>query len=231
MTNVSDTQESLSGGDRPQPMADRRSALSIVGIIITLGFPNLPISQWMDEFAIVAHLVGYELIWWAMVVMVFLYVVLLEERTGASLGFRALRKFDLIIAIVSAIVMCAGLAAIYFLVFPLLGISETPQIDRLLATPFWWRVIPVIRAGVSDVLLFRGYALVRIGEVTGSVRVASIVSCAAFAIAHVGPWGWAHLLIASFGGIVLTALYLWRRNLWVNMITHVLVDAAAVLPA
>jgi uncharacterized protein len=78
-------------------------------------------------------------------------------------------------------------------------------------------------------VLFRGYAVERLEELTGNLNLAAISSCAVFAFAHVGPWGWAHLLIAGFGGGVLTALYLWRRNLWVNIIAHFIVDGAVVL--
>jgi uncharacterized protein len=42
----------------------------------------------------------------------------------------------------------------------------------------------------------------------------------------VGPWGWGHLLIAGFGGLTLTLLYVWRRNLWANIIAHFIADAA-----
>jgi len=46
------------------------TAVAILGILFTLGFAALPISQWEDEFASVGHLVGYELIWCAVVVAV-----------------------------------------------------------------------------------------------------------------------------------------------------------------
>jgi membrane protease YdiL (CAAX protease family) len=46
--------------------------------------------------------------------------------------------------------------------------------------------------------------------------------------ALVGPWGWGHLLIAGFGGLTLTLLYVWRRNLWANIIAHFIVDAAVL---
>ena len=36
-------------------------------------------------------------------------------------------------------------------------------------------------------------------------------------------------MIAVFGGIVLTGLYLWRRDLAANMIAHLLTDAVGFL--
>jgi membrane protease YdiL (CAAX protease family) len=39
------------------------------------------------------------------------------------------------------------------------------------------------------------------------------------------------MLIAGFGGLLLTLLYVWRRNLWINIIAHFVVDGASVLLA
>jgi len=44
-----------------------------------------------------------------------------------------------------------------------------------------------------------------------------------------GFWSWGHVLIAGFAGIILTLLYIWRRNLWVNMIAHFVPDAVGFL--
>jgi len=200
-----------------------------IGLVVALSFPSLPVAKWVNEFGGSGNLVGYEIIWWALVVFLLAYAGLVERQPLSSFGFRTLTKVDFVAAMVAALVMVAGLATIYFLVFPWLGISENNQIGVLLATPLWWRIISVIRAAVSEEMLFRGYAMERLEGLTGSQGVAATVSCVVFAAAHVGPWGWGHLLIAGFGGVMLTALYLWRRNLWVNIIAHAVVDGVVVL--
>jgi membrane protease YdiL (CAAX protease family) len=210
---------------------NRRTLLSLVGLLLTLGFPTLPISEWENEFANVRHLVGYEIIWWALVGLVLLYVRLVERRPLTSIGFRVPGIRGVLIAIPAGVVMLTGLAAIYYVLFPALHLSEGQQMNQLIATPFWWRFISVIRAAVGEEVLFRGYAIERLQELTGSRTVAAVLSCAVFSLAHVGPWGWSHLLIAGFGGVMLTALYLWRRNLWVNIVAHFIVDCVAVLLA
>jgi membrane protease YdiL (CAAX protease family) len=210
---------------------NRRTLLSLVGLLLTLGFPTLPISEWENEFANVRHLVGYEIIWWALVGLVLLYVRLVERRPLTSIGFRVPGIRGVLIAIPAGVVMLTGLAAIYYVLFPALHLSEGQQMNQLIATPFWWRFISVIRAAVGEEVLFRGYAIERLQELTGSRTVAAVLSCAVFSLAHVGPWGWSHLLIAGFGGVMLTALYLWRRNLWVNIVAHFIVDGVAVLLA
>jgi len=207
----------------------KRSVLTMIGLIITLGFPALPLSRWENEFAGMSHLVGYEIIWWAVVAFVLLYVRLVEKRPLSSIGFRPLGIPGLLLGILAGVITLAGLAAIYFVLFPALHVNENQEMNQLIATPFWWRFISVIRAAVGEEVLFRGYAIERAQELTGSLTAASVLSCAVFALEHVGPWGWGHLLIAGFGGVILTLLYLWRRNLWINIIAHFIVDGAAVL--
>jgi len=42
-------------------------------------------------------------------------------------------------------------------------------------------------------------------------------------------WGWAHLIVAAFGGAVLTVLYLYRRDLACNMVAHLITDGVGFL--
>ena len=183
------------------------TAVGILGILFTLGFAALPISQWEDEFASVGHLVGYELIWWAVVVAVLAYVRFAERRPVTSLGLRAPSVPDVLWAATVGVVSVAGVAGIFFGLLPLLHLTEAQPLGRLLATPLWWRLISSVRAAVAEELLFRGYALERLADLTGGLHIAAVISCLVFTVEHVGPWGWGHLLIAGFGGLTLTLLY------------------------
>jgi membrane protease YdiL (CAAX protease family) len=210
-------------------MKESKVAITIVGLLIALGVPALPLSEWENEFGNVWHLLGYEAMWWALVLFILLYVRFAERQPLTSIGFRTPKLGGILVGIASGIAMLAGLAAIYYVVFPALHVNEDQKMNQLMATPFWWRFISVIRAAVSEEVLFRGYAIERMRELTGSIRIASVISCVIFALEHVGPWGWGHLLIAGFAGTILTLLYLWRRNLWVSMAAHFIVDGTVVL--
>jgi membrane protease YdiL (CAAX protease family) len=209
-------------------MVDRRS-LAILGIVFALGFPALPISAVYDEFADVAHLVGYELIWWAATLLILIHVRFVEQQPLATIGVRRPSARDLAIATGAGVAILVVLAALYNAVLPSLQATEGAAIAQLMATPVWWRVISTVRAAVGEEVLFRGYALERLAAVTRRPGLAAAVSWAAFTVEHVGFWGWGHLLVAGIAGALLTGLYLWRRNLWVNILAHFIVDAAALL--
>jgi membrane protease YdiL (CAAX protease family) len=59
--------------------------------------------------------------------------------------------------------------------------------------------------------------------------LAALISLAVFTVAHLAYWGWMPLIGVSVAGLVLTVLYLWRRDLAANMIAHFVIDAAPLL--
>jgi membrane protease YdiL (CAAX protease family) len=74
-----------------------------------------------------------------------------------------------------------------------------------------------------------GIPIERLEELTGSRLIAGVISWAAFTFVHLAAWGWPQLIVAGFGGVMLTVLYLWRRNLYSNIIAHWIADGAGFL--
>ncbi|MDE2630905.1 MAG: CPBP family intramembrane metalloprotease, partial [Alphaproteobacteria bacterium] len=103
------------------------------------------------------------------------------------------------------------------------------EMEKLLHTPFWYRFFLVTRAATMEETLFRGYGIERTAELTGSRWLAGAVTWVLFTLAHLSAWGWAQLIVAGYGGLVLTVLYLWRRDLVSNMIAHWVTDGAGFL--
>ena len=222
-----------SANAHPRVAGRRQWSTTLAGLLLALGPVSLPFSTWDHEFADVPHLVGNEAIWWVYVAAVLLYVRLVERRPLTSVGFRRLGATNAAIGILGGVAVLAVLGTMYFLVLPVLHLNDavaaTANGGALMATPFWWRLISTVRAAVSEEVLFRGYAMERIEELTGSRTVATVLSLAVFTLDHVAYWGWSHELIVAVGGLAFSLLYLWRRNLWVNIVAHFIVDAASVL--
>jgi len=106
---------------------------------------------------------------------------------------------------------------------------NSAAISKFAATPFWYRLILVTRAAVCEETLCRGYAIPRLEELTGKSSLAAALSWAAFTVAHLNSWGWAQLLVAGYGGAILTALFVWRRDLACNMLAHFIGDGVGFL--
>jgi membrane protease YdiL (CAAX protease family) len=210
--------------------SNTRRAQIVVGLLLSLGGAKLPLGAWGERLGVFGPLLGREALWWVLVVVLLLYVLLVERQPLSSIGFRRFGVWGVLIAISTGILMVVGIVLIFTVVFPALHLQmNTGLMNRLLATPFWYRFLLVTRAAVAEESLFRGYAIERLEELTASRSLAGCVSWAVFTIAHLGAWGWAHLIVAGFAGVLLTVLYLWRRNLWLNMIAHWIADGAGFL--
>jgi membrane protease YdiL (CAAX protease family) len=213
--------------------APPRMARALPGLVWALGFAWLPLSGWLDEFADTAHLLTYEAVWWLAALILLLYVRKVEHRPFDSVGLMRPRLRDIALGSAAGVALLAIMAALYLLVLPALHlpdrVASTTNANLLSMTPLWWRLISSLRAAVAEELMFRGYAMERLRELSGSRWIGLWASCAVFTFAHVGTWGWSHVIVVATGGLALSLLYLWRRNLWVNITAHFVVDAVSVL--
>ncbi|GLQ87775.1 hypothetical protein GCM10007898_13430 [Dyella flagellata] len=198
------------------------------GLLLALGGISLLSGNW-NELTGLGQLIGKELLYWGLVAALLGYVIKVERRPLASVGFRRPGWKDWSLAFFVGLLILACLGLIYYVVFPALNWSENQHLAQLATIPYWLNGLIVVRAAVSEELLFRGYAVERLQELTGSRFVAGALSCSVFALDHVGSWGWHHVLVAGAAGAIFTVFYLWRRNLWACMLAHFIVDAAAFL--
>lgn len=87
-----------------------------------------------------------------------------------------------------------------------------------------------LTAGAVEELLYRGYAIERLAEVTGSSLLAGGISIVAFGAVHYGEyWGRDQTLQITVSGAVLVGLYLVTRSLPALILIHAIHDALGML--
>ena len=210
-------------------MTTARRLQILIGLVIALGLPFAHLGDLGKKYSGLGPLWGGEAVWWGLFVVVLLYVLLVERRSLSSLHFVRPRVMDLVAGAIAAIVVIVGIGVMFNFVLPALHLTVTQRLSALMSAPFLFRVLLVTRAAFVEETLFRGYGFERITELTGSAGLAAIVTFALFTLAHYSGGGWGQVLIAAWGGFVITALYVWRRNLWANILCHWLTDAAGFL--
>jgi membrane protease YdiL (CAAX protease family) len=94
--------------------------------------------------------------------------------------------------------------------------------------PLWLVILIVLRAGIAEELFYRGYIIERLQQLGLNRYCAGIIPLLIFGFAH-GINGWANIILALALGAVLTAFYLWRRDLVANMIGHFMIDFGGVV--
>jgi membrane protease YdiL (CAAX protease family) len=147
-----------------------------------------------------------------------------EGQSLASLGFVRLPAGRLVGWTLITLLGCAVALAVGLLCVQLLGLrfGSAPGAVTV-KLPLWVTSLVVLRAGIVEELFYRGYAINRVQQLSGSKWIAVAVPLLIFAAFHYnqGPGG---VLISFLLGAVLTAIYLWKRSLVVVMLAHFLVD-------
>lgn len=201
----------------------------IVGLLIALGLPFCHLGDLGKAHSGLGPLAGGEVLWWALFILIILYVLVVERRPLSTIGFRMPGGVDLLLALVFAVGAIFGIGLLFSVVLPALHLSVAQKITSLFQAPFWFRVLLVTRAAFVEEIAFRGYGFERLSELSNSKWLAALATCALFTLAHYSGGGWGQVIIAAWGGIILTVLYLWRRNLWANILCHWLTDGVGFL--
>jgi membrane protease YdiL (CAAX protease family) len=172
-----------------------------------------------------------DVIFWLVTLLILAYVLWFEQRPLSSIGIVKVGWKDVLIGVATGAVTVAGFAVLYLFIFPSLQSADAGAINEVQSYPLWLQMAICVRAGVFEETLYRGFAIERMTELLGVRWVAALISLAVFTWRHLGTWGYLHLIVAGFGGAMLTALYLWRRNLVSNMFAHFIMDAVGFLVA
>jgi membrane protease YdiL (CAAX protease family) len=197
--------------------------------LIALALPFCHLGDLGKRFFGGAGLFSGEIFWWGLFVLILVYVAAIERLPFLSIGFRRPRVMDVVWAVVFAVAAVLGIGVIFTVILPALHLSVVQKLSGIYMAPLWFRILLVTRAAFVEETAFRGYGFERITELTGSKWLAALVTLALFTLAHYSGGGWGQVIIAAWGGLVLTVLYVWRRNLWANIICHWLTDGAGFL--
>jgi uncharacterized protein len=202
---------------------------SLIGLLLALGL-GAALTRTAPVEAALGTRLAFEALAWAAVAVLLAYVTAVEKRALASVGLRATSVRDCALGIGAGLVLVAGTVFLYLGLFPILLLSmNLSHVPNTLAMPFWYRLAMVTRVAFADGLLFRGYAIERGTEITGSKWIAAAVSFAVCLAAHWSSTSPVQTAVAGFVALGLTALYVWRRNVWVNAIAHFIADGASTL--
>lgn len=211
-------------------MTAPRTFITLIGLALSLGLDLLPLGRWGREHSRLGPLLGNEVLFWIATILVLAYVLFVEHRRLSSIGFRRPRILDALLGVLAGVLIVVGASVTFAVVLPALHLKmNTAEMGKLLGTPLWYRFILVTRAAVNEEILFRGYPIERCLEFTRAKWLAAVLPWAAFVYAHLSGWGAAQLIFVGYAGAVLAGLYLWRRNLWANMLAHWIGDGAGFL--
>jgi len=202
-----------------------------VGLALALfGFALIrPLTRRFEDGDVREHAVK-----WLPAALVAGYVAVVEGRDGESVGLRwdGPRVFGRRVAV--GLTAMLGANVVLQPLFECID-GEEEVADDLAAfaeLSYGERLFAAVTAGVTEELLFRGYAFERLEEWTDSRGVAAGVTTLVFVLLHRGDkWGWRSVLRITQPAVITTALYVRFRDLLALMTVHALNDAIGLLLA
>lgn len=198
----------------------------VAGLLLVAFYPVLGGVLLPPESSHLAHEAGD----WIYMTAVLMLVL---RGTGASPAWIGIRRPGIgtlgwAIGTVLAIFLAAGLTH-----FALSAIPGTPATDgklqaQLAGSP-WYSLAVALRAGVCEEILYRGIAIELLARLTGRRWVAGLGSILLFFAAHVPSMGWRQLALVLPASVLLTLLYLRRRDMAANSLAHFLIDSLSLV--
>jgi len=214
---------------------DGRSDVSVavlVGLVLSLfGAPVLGrvgLQRWMDS-ATATSLLANSLTSWLVVGVLLGIVVYWEGRQLESIGLRPPSRREVVVGLGAGLggvalgILATGLAVV------VLNLEQPETLSAISRLSLPVQVVVVGTAAVTEEVLWRGYPIERLTELTGRLWVGAGVSGFVFLALHYPAWGVVGAIPQAVFTLVLLGVYVWSRNAVACMLAHGVINVSMIL--
>ncbi len=164
---------------------------------------------------------------WLAVSLLVLYILFIERRRLTSILLIRPTQKD-----VEWAFYFWGIGMTYsWLISMILPQPPNEGIATLVELPIPLLIMVIFTTAITEEILFRGYPIERLRELTGKKGLAVLISFVVFILPHITFFGVEWLLYQGIGTILIYILYLWRKNLWACILLHFLFNVPILIPA
>jgi membrane protease YdiL (CAAX protease family) len=111
-----------------------------------------------------------------------------------------------------------------------LGSVSNPKAFPIFYALPWFVRVWMLSVSVCEEIMFRGYFIERVEQLTGRTRIAAALSCILFGLAHASGWGFDYIFVVAAVGASYAMPYVCRRNLPACMVVHFVTDMPLLWP-
>lgn len=170
---------------------------------------------------------------WLAVILLVLFVVYVEREPLSSIGIRAVRRADVLLALLFAVVTIVVGGGLYLLLHGP-GFDAATQHGQVMSFGVLGRLHIDINAAVVEEFFFRGLLIERLIRISGRPWLAGLVSFVLFVGSHYlsNSASLVETLTATaVAGLAFVLLYLRTRNISATVIAHAICDLPNVVLA
>jgi membrane protease YdiL (CAAX protease family) len=212
--------------------AGGRSWAALVGLVVTLFLVDSSLPTRLVPGDALRDRLIHEVFWWGYAAIIIAWLILVERKGLSTIGFRRPTWKTWLFGVLGGVAAVAALIAQFAIIIPMIHLTSDPATvvrAQIMQTPYWYRVLMVLRAAVVEEVLFRAYIMEKVRQLTGSWVVAIAVSAVAFTYAHLSGWGAVHLIPVGVASLIFALMYVWRRDTPSNIVAHFITDGVGFL--
>ncbi len=191
------------------------------------------IAPWMvARISQTAYMTINEIYFWTMGIGVVIVVFFWEHHSLRSIGFCRLSMKEGLLSLLLGILLFMLVPTLGTFIERTFGITTSTMgvVAALAKYPIWLRALLAARAGFIEEILYRGYPIERLNRLTGRVWLGALIGLIIHTAIHIPPLGLGHTMGVVFPiSAILTGLYVWKRNLTLNITVHFLIDFLALV--
>jgi len=179
-----------------------------------------------------AYVVINEICFWVMALVVLAVVLCWERESLLSIGFHYLTWKEGLLALSLGVFLFLLVPALVIFMERVIRIPTgiAAAVEALAQYPIWFRTLLAARAGFTEEILYRGYPIERLNRLTGRIWPGALICIIIHTVIHLPVLGLGHTIGMVLPiTVILTGLYLWKRNLTLNITVHFLTDFLALV--
>lgn len=157
---------------------------------------------------------------WLLAVLVILIIWFWEKRKLESAGIKKPKIKTVLLAVMFGVISVISGVIVLGVFINFLGIEPPETLSGITRLPLIIKLLTITTAAITEELFYRGYAIERIGELSGSYNLAGLISGLIFLGIHYNSWKLAGAIPQFIFTVSLVVFYLKKRNLIASIIMH-----------
>ncbi len=166
---------------------------------------------------------------WILAGVIILIVLFWENRNLSSIGIKKLSiktGFQAILFGIVAVILGVLTLGLFYNV---LGLKEPSELSRVSELPLIVKLLTITTAAITEEILYRGYSIERIKDLSGSITLGGLISGFIFLAIHYPGWGLSGAIPQIIFSIFLIGFYIKKRNLTACIVMHWIINFLMII--
>ena len=142
----------------------RERVLAALGLLLALGLPELGLPRLFPDPRL-----AREIVWIGIAALVLVWVTRVERLPLGSIGLKRPTPATFGWGVATAVALMASVMLTFAVIAPALGLHQNMKgTAAIVQVPLWLLLLTPVVAGVTEEIVYRGYAVERLTLLTGS---------------------------------------------------------------